>query len=372
MSRPSRLFSSYRMRGLDLANRLVVSPMCQYSADDGTATDWHMMHAGSLTNSGAGLFIVEATAVEREGRITHGCLGLYSDENERALNRVVAGARRYGTAKIGIQLAHAGRKASCKRPWEGKTLSDPLVADPWPTKSASALAIGPGWHTPSAMTLDDIAALKQMYVTATERAQRIGFDMIEIHAAHGYLINQFLSPISNKRTDRYGGSLENRMRLALEVFETIRRAWPEPKPIGVRISAIEWIEGGWSIEDSVVLARALKALGCDYIDCSSGGIDPAAKITVGPGYQVPFAARVRKEADIPTMAVGLITDPDQAEAILDEGQADLIAVARAFLDDPHWGWHAAYKLEAEVELPPQYRRSGLKAWDPARRHGARR
>jgi 2,4-dienoyl-CoA reductase-like NADH-dependent reductase (Old Yellow Enzyme family) len=356
------------MRGLELANRLVVAPMCQYSADDGTASDWHMMHIGSLANSGAGLFIVEATAVQRDGRITHGCLGLYNDENEHALQRVVDAARRFGTAKIGIQLAHAGRKASCKRPWEGKTLSDPLSDNPWPTKSASAVPIGPGWHTPREMTLDDIAELKQSYVTATERCNRIGFDMIEIHAAHGYLFNQFLSPISNKRTDAYGGSRDNRMRLLLEVFQTIRSAWPEEKPVGVRISAIEWVDGGWSLDDSVELAKRLKALGCDYIDCSSGGIDPSAKVAIGPGYQVPFAERVRRDSGIPTMAVGLITDPDQAESILRKGQADLIAIARAFLDDPHWGWHAAYKLQAEVAMPPQYQRVGIKSWDPARRH----
>ena len=372
MSRASRLFSPYRMRGLELPNRLVVAPMCQYSADDGSANDWHMMHVGSLANSGAGLFIVEATAVQRDGRITHGCVGLYSDENERAMKNVIDGARRFGTAKLGIQLAHAGRKASCKRPWEGKTMSDPLDANPWSTKSASEVSIGAGWHTPHAMTLDDIAELKQSFVTATERCQRIGFDMIEIHAAHGYLLNQFLSPISNKRTDQYGGSRDNRMRLVLETFEAIRKAWPEPKPIGVRLSAVEWVEGGWSIDDTVELSRRLKALGCDYIDCSSGGIDPTAKVPIGPGYQVPFATRVRQDAGIPSMAVGLITDPEQAETILAEGQADLIAVARAFLDDPHWGWHAAYRLESEVAIPPQYKRVGLKFWDPARRHSARK
>lgn len=371
MTDKSLLFSPIRLRGLELPNRLVVAPMCQYSADDGTPNDWHMMHVGSLCNSGASLFIVEATAVEREGRITHGCTGIYSDENERGMQRVVDAARRFGTAKIGIQLAHAGRKASCKRPWEGKTLSDPLSADPWPTKSASAVPIGPGWHVPTAMTLDDIAALKRHYLAAVERCQRIGFDMLEIHAAHGYLFNQFLSPICNKRTDQYGGSRENRMRLLLEVFHAVRTAWPEEKPIGVRISSVEWVEDGWSIEDSVALSRELKRLGCDYIDCSSGGIDPTAKIPLGPSYQVPFAERVRRDAAIPTMAVGLITDPEQAEKILQDGQADMIAIARAFLDDPHWGWHAAYKLQAEVAMPPQYQRVGLKSWDPARRHSAR-
>jgi len=359
------------MRGLELANRLVVAPMCQYSADDGSANDWHVMHVGSLANSGAGLFIVEATAVEREGRITHGCTGLYSDDNEKAMKRVVDAVKKFGTARIGVQIAHAGRKASCKRPWEGKTISDPLADSTWPTKSASAIPIGPGWHTPTAMTLDDIEEMKRKFVSAVERSHRIGFEMIEVHAAHGYLFNQFLSPISNKRTDAYGGSRENRMRFLLEAFQAMRKAWPEEKPMGVRISAVEWVDAGWSLDDSVVLARELKRFGCDYIDCSSGGIDPTARVPVVPGYQVPFAERIRRDAEIPTMAVGMITDPEQAEAILAEGQADLIAVARAFLDDPHWGWHAAYKLSAEVALPPQYQRVGLKSWDPAKRHGKR-
>ena len=371
MSGTSQLFSPFSMRGLTLANRIVVPPMCQYSADYGSANDWHMMHIGSLANSGAGLFIVEATAVEPEGRITHGCVGLWSDENEQALKRVIAGVRRFGTAKLGIQLAHAGRKASCKRPWEGKTMSDPLAADPWQTRSASAVPIGAGWHTPAAMSLDDIAELKRKWVSATERCQRIGFDMIEIHAAHGYLLNQFLSPISNKRTDQYGGSFENRIRLTLETFAEMRKVWPEEKPLGVRLSAVEWVEGGWSLDDTVELSKRLKALGCDYIDCSSGGIDPTAKVPTGPGYQVPFAERVKKDSGIASMAVGLITDPDQAEAIVREGKADLVGVARAMLDDPHWGWHAAYKLQAEVAMPPQYLRVGLKLWDPARRHGNR-
>ncbi len=371
MSGSSQLFTPYRMRGLTLANRIVVPPMCQYSAEHGNANDWHLMHIGSLANSGAGLFIVEATGVEPEGRITHGCLGLWSDENERAMKRVIDGVRRFGTAKIGIQLAHAGRKASCKRPWEGKTLSDPLAADPWQTKSASALPATAGWHTPAAMSLDEIADMRRKWAASTERCVRVGFDMIEIHAAHGYLLNQFLSPISNKRTDQYGGSFENRIRLTLEVFQAVRKAWPEDKPLGVRLSAVEWVEGGWSLDDTVELSKRLKALGCDYIDCSSGGIDPTAKVPVGPGYQVPFAERVKKDAGIPSMAVGLITDAEQAEAIVRDGKADLIGVARAMLDDPHWGWHAAYKLQAEVAMPPQYMRVGLKLWDPARKHGAR-
>lgn len=367
---PSHLFQPFRMRDVELANRIVVSPMCQYSADDGSATDWHTMHLGSLANSGAGLLMVEATAVEREGRITHGCLGLYSDENERALARVIGACRTYGTAKLGIQLGHAGRKASSKRPWEGKSLSEPLAEKSWPTKSASAVPFAAGWHTPHAMTVEEIKALTSEFVRATQRADRLGFDLIELHGAHGYLLHQFLSPVSNKRTDAYGGSRENRMRLVLETFAAMREVWPKPKPFGVRISAIDWVDGGWSIEDSVALARELKRLGCDFVDCSSGGIDPAARITIGPGYQVPFSARIRREADIPTMAVGLITNAAQAEKIVADGEADLVALARAFLDDPHWGWHAAYELGAELVPPPQYARAVLKTWPPAERHKA--
>jgi len=366
----SLLFQPYRLRDLALANRIVVAPMCQYSADEGCANDWHMMHLGALSNSGAALLIVEATAVEPAGRIGHGCLGLYSDENEHALARVVDACRRLGTARIGIQLAHAGRKAASMRPWEGKTMHDPLHENSWPTRSASAVPFGEGWHTPTPMTLEDISALREMFGQAVTRCDRIGFDMIELHAAHGYLLHQFLSPYANERTDIYGGSLENRMRIVLEVFETMRAAWPAEKPMGVRLSCVDWVEGQWSIEDTVTLSARLKALGCDYIDCSSGGIDPNIKVPTGPGYQVPFAAQVRKEVEIPTMAVGMITDPHQAEAILQEGHADLIAIARGFLDDPHWAWHAAYALGAEVALPPQYQRAGLRLWNPAKRHRA--
>jgi 2,4-dienoyl-CoA reductase-like NADH-dependent reductase (Old Yellow Enzyme family) len=366
------LFTPARLRGLELANRIVVSPMCQYSAHDGSASDWHMMHLGMLANSGAGLLVIEATAVEREGRITHGCLGLYSEENERALERVITACRRYGTARLGIQLGHAGRKASAKRPWESKTASDPLTENAWPTKAPSPIPFGPGWHTPEAYTeggLDDLIA---KFVMATRRAERLGLDVIEVHAAHGYLLHEFLSPLSNKRTDRWGGSLENRMRLPLAVFRAMREAWPHSKPMGVRISATDWVDGGWTIEDSVVFASRLKALGCDFIDVSSGGNDPSAKVPVGPGYQVPFAERIRKAVDLPVMAVGMITEPEQAESIVAEGRADFVALARAFLDDPHWGWHAAYRLGREPVYPVQYRRAALKVWEPASRYAARR
>jgi 2,4-dienoyl-CoA reductase-like NADH-dependent reductase (Old Yellow Enzyme family) len=368
----SQLFSPYRLRGLDLPNRVVVSPMCQYSADDGSATDWHMMHLGTLANSGAGLLIVEATAVQRSGRITHGCLGLYSDSNEIALGKIVAACRKLGSAKLGIQIGHAGRKASAMRPWEGKSLQEPLAADTWVTKAPSALPNGPGWPIPEAMTLAEIQKLKADFVATAQRADRLGFDLLELHGAHGYLLHTFLSPLSNKRTDQYGGSRENRMRLPLEIFHEVRRAWPESKPLGIRISAIDWMDGGVTMEDSVAFARELQTAHCDFIDVSSGGVDPAAKVVVGPGYQVPFAEQIKRETGIPVMAVGMITDADQAEGIVRDGKADLVALARALLDDPHWGWHAAYKLGANPPpLPPQYARSGIKLWQPAERHKAR-
>jgi len=367
MPKPSPLFSPFRMRGLELPNRIVVSPMCQYSAEEGSATDWHMMHLGTLSQSGAGLLIFEASGVEPEGRITHACLGLYSDANERALKRVVDACRRYGQSKLGMQLAHAGRKASSKVPWAAKVMNEP-VANGWQTKSASERPFMDGWPSPQAVAIEDIAALRGKFVTAVERCERLGFDMIELHAAHGYLLHQFLSPLSNKRTDAYGGSLENRMRLPLEIFKAMREAWPQSKPLGVRISAVDWVEGGWTIEDSIAFTRELQKLGCDYVDASSGGNDPNQKITLGPGYQVPFAAQIRKATGMPTMAVGLITEPEQAEAVIADGQADMIALARAFLDDPHWGWRAAYRLGANPTAPVQYQRATLQTWSPAKKY----
>jgi 2,4-dienoyl-CoA reductase-like NADH-dependent reductase (Old Yellow Enzyme family) len=361
------LFSPIQLGGLTLANRLVVAPMCQYSAEDGSATPWHLMHLGSLANSGAGLLILEATAVERRGRITHGCLGLYTDENERALAPVLDACRRYGSAKLGIQLGHAGRKASSKRPWEGKTMQDPLESDTWPCIAPSAVAMT-GHPVPSAMTIEDLQAVRDAFVEAVQRCKRLGLDLIELHGAHGYLLHAFLSPLSNTRTDGYGGTLAGRMRFPLEVFAACRAVWPADKPLGIRVSATDWIDGGLTLDESVHFAREIKKLGGDFIHVSTGGIDPTARIPVGPSYQVPHAARIKQESGLATMAVGMITDARQAEAILAEGQADMVAAARAFLDDPHWGWHAAYTLGAELTLPPQYRRAGLKAWAPAERH----
>ncbi len=363
----SALFSPARLRDLTLDNRVAVSPMCQYSADDGSATDWHMMHLGMLSNSGASLLIIEATGVERAGRISPGCLGLYSDENEQALKRVVDACRKYGSARIGIQLGHAGRKASTNRPWQGTPPGGPLKEGAWQTKAPSAIPFNEGWHTPAAMTPRQIEEVIAAFVAATKRAERIGLDLIELHGAHGYLLNQFLSPLSNKRNDEWGGSLENRMRLPLEVFKATRAAWPESKPLGMRISAVDWVEGGWTIEDSIALAGRLKDLCCDFIDVSSGGNHPSARIPIGPSYQVPFAEQIKKAVGIPIMAVGMITDAEQAESIIRTGQADFVAIARAFLDDPHWAWHAAYRLGTEPKWPDQYRRVGPQAWPPAKR-----
>jgi 2,4-dienoyl-CoA reductase-like NADH-dependent reductase (Old Yellow Enzyme family) len=371
-SAPSRLFSPTRLRNLELSNRVVVAPMCQYSAVEGTMTDWHMMHLGSLASSGAGLLIIEATGVEPEGRITHACTGIYSDENEAAMKRVVDACRRFGTAKIGIQLAHAGRKASTKVPWERKGTVDSLdPKDAWVTKSASNVPFAPGWHAPEPLTLDGIAKLKKAFVDAAIRSDRAGFDLAELHGAHGYLMNQFLSPLSNKRNDQYGGSLENRMRLPLEIFAEVRAVWPKEKPLGIRISAVEWVDGGITIEDSIAFCQELKKLGCDFIDASSGGNDPNQKIELKPGYQVPFAEAIKKATGLPVMAVGLITDPEHAEAVVAEGKADMIAIARAFLDDPHWAWHAAYRLNASVDYPLQYARVAPRLWPPAERHMAK-
>jgi 2,4-dienoyl-CoA reductase-like NADH-dependent reductase (Old Yellow Enzyme family) len=362
---PSHLFSPTRIGGVDLPNRLVVAPMCQYSAEAGSATPWHTMHLGTLANSGAGLLIVEATAVEAAGRITHGCLGLYSDANEAALAHVLDAWRRYGSAKLGIQLAHAGRKAASRRPWEGKTLTDPATgAEEWVRSAPSPVPFWSEGAPPEALDEAGLNRIIEAFQQATRRALRLGFDVIELHAAHGYLLHQFLSPLSNHRTDQYGGSHANRMRFPLAVFDACRALVPKAQALGIRVSAVDWIDGGTTLDETVAFAQALKAHGCDFIDVSSGGSDPNLRPPVGPGYQVPFAEAVKRATSLPTMAVGLITEPKQAEAIIAEGRADMVAIARAFLDDPHWGWHAAYALEAEITLPPQYRRAGIKLWSP--------
>ncbi len=352
----SHLFSPVSIGNLALTNRIVVAPMCQYSARDGCATDWHLMHLGQLAQSGAGLLVIEATAVTPEGRITPADLGLYSGANEAALGRVVAAVRQYAATPIAIQLAHAGRKASSQTPWDGGAVLD-FVAGGWKTLAPSALPHADGEPLPDALDTDGIARILQAFTAAAERAGRIGIDAIELHAAHGYLLHQFLSPLANRRSDGYGGALEQRMRLVLEAFAAVRQGFPADRPVGVRISATDWVDGGWNVEHSAVLARELAALGCAYIHVSSGGISPRQRISPGPGYQVALAARIRREVDIPVIAVGLITEAEQAETILASGQADLVALARAMLYNPRWPWHAAAKMGAQIEAPPQYWRS---------------
>lgn len=360
----SALFSPHKLAGLELANRIVVSPMCQYSGNDGCANDWHLMHLGMLANSGAALVVVEATHVERHGRITHGCLGLYSDDNEAALERVIAQCRHLGTARFGIQIAHSGRKGSSQRPWEGGGAL-PRNDDPWQTIAASPIPFGNNWHTPREVTEDDMARVQDAFVRSAKRALNIGFDAIELHMAHGYLMHGFMSPISNKRTDQYGGSLDNRLRFPLSVARAVRAVVPKGIPLGARITGSDWREDGLRPDDAVTIARALRKEGFDFICVSSGGIAGDIRNPTTPGYNVPIAERVKKEVGVPTRTVGLIIKPEQAEEIVAKGQADMVSAARVFLDDPHWGWHAAKALGAEVRRPPQYARAGPKLWAPA-------
>jgi len=353
----SSLFAPFRIGALRLANRIVIAPMCQYSAQAGSATDWHLIHLGHLALSGAALLIVEATAVSAEGRITATDLGLYNDDNEAALARVLTAVRTYSPIAIGMQLAHAGRKASSRAPWNGGAQVPRDEPGGWQAVAPSALPHAPGEEAPRALDADGIQRIRDDFAAAARRAARLGIDGVEIHAAHGYLLHQFLSPIANKRTDRYGGSLENRMRFPLEVFEVVRAAFPAEKPVWARISAVDWVPGGWDLEGTLALSQALKARGCAAIHVSSGGVSPQQKIQVGPGYQVPFAARVKAEVGLPTIAVGLITEAEQAEAIVASGQADAVSLARAMLYDPRWPWHAAARLGARVTAPRQYWRS---------------
>ncbi|MEO8627132.1 MAG: NADH:flavin oxidoreductase/NADH oxidase [Betaproteobacteria bacterium] len=359
----STLFTPFPLRGLTLPNRIVVSPMCQYMSENGSANDWHLMHLGQFAMGAAGLVITEATHVSPVGRITHRCLGLYSDENESALKRVVDFCRTYGVAKLGIQIAHSGRKGSAHPPGAG---GKPLAAheNPWVTLAPSSLPFAPGWHTPAALSSDGLKAIKQQFVDATVRAARIGFDLAELHAGHGYLLHEFLSPIANQREDEYGGSTLNRIRFPLEVFAAARAAWPEDRPMGIRVSATDWIENGWTPAETVIFARELKALGCDYVDVTSGQLDPRQKIPLAPGYNVPLAQQVKAETGIATMAVGLITKPEQAERIVASGQADLVALARGVMDDPRWAWHAARELGAEAPYPANYMRAHPSQWKP--------
>jgi NADPH2 dehydrogenase len=357
-----KLFTPLDIGGITLPNRVVVSPMCQYSADDGCMSDWHTMHLGTFACSGAGLFVVEKTGVTREGRITHGCTGLYSDHNEAAMARAVRVYRGITKNPIGIQLGHAGRKASSHPPFKG---GKPLAAheSAWQTVAPSAIAYGEGWHTPCELSKDQIRELIDAYVAAAERAKRIGFDVVELHSAHGYLLHQFLSPLSNTRKDAYG---QDRMRFPLEVAAAVREVWPRDKALGIRINATDWVEGGWGPQDAVEYAKALKRVGLDFVCVSSGATVPHAKIPVAPGYQVGFSQQIRNDAQVKTRAVGMIANPEQAEEILASGKADMIAMARAFLDNPRWVWHAAERFGVTLDYPPQYARSRHDLWPGAK------
>jgi 2,4-dienoyl-CoA reductase-like NADH-dependent reductase (Old Yellow Enzyme family) len=355
----SRLFEPIAIGAVQLPNRLVVAPMCQYSASDGSATDWHLQHLSQLAYSGAGLVVVEATAVERRGRITHACLGLYSDDNEAALERAMHAARRLGgPTRFGIQLAHAGRKASTHRPWEGGAPLGP-AEDPWHTVSSCATPFGEGWHIPHALSSAEIDATVEAFVQSARRAVRIGFEVIEIHSAHGYLLHEFLSPLVNTRTDDYGGSLENRLRMPLAVIRAVRAAVPRDVAVGLRISGTDWVEGGWDVTQSIAYVRAAKDLGIAYVCVSSGGVRAKVMVPAAPGYQVPLAHEVRQATGVATRAVGLITDPRQAEQILAAGSADMVAL----------GWHAADMLGGKAHFPPPYYLARSEGWRRIRDSG---
>jgi 2,4-dienoyl-CoA reductase-like NADH-dependent reductase (Old Yellow Enzyme family) len=352
----SALFSPIKLRGLALPNRIMVAPMCQYSADNGEANDWHFTHINMLALSGAAMFCIEATHVEAIGRITPGCLGLWNDATEAALKPILASVRKHSRAAVAMQIAHAGRKGSSQRPWEGGQ-QIPLGAGGWQTEGPSPVPHKEGEMPPLAFDAAGLKRVRDAFVAAAKRAERLGIDAIEVHSAHGYLLHQFLSPISNRRTDQYGGSLQNRMRYPLEVFDAIREVFPERKPVGVKVSATDWVEGGWDLAQTIEYAKELKKRGVDWIDASSGGVSPLQKIPLGPGYQVPLAQGIKEATGVTTMAIGLITEAKQAEDIVASGKADMVALARGMLYDPRWGWHAAAELGGQVEAPPQYWRS---------------
>jgi 2,4-dienoyl-CoA reductase-like NADH-dependent reductase (Old Yellow Enzyme family) len=337
--------------------------MCQYVADDGCLNDWHLIHLGHLAYSGAGLLMVEATHVTREGRITHGCAGLYSEHNEAAMKRVIDAARRLRKAPIGIQLAHAGRKASSQVPWEGREWLRPDQS-PWITVAPSAIPYGDGWHVPHELTVPEIRQQVEAFVSATVRAKRIGFDLVELHSAHGYLLHEFLSPLSNQRRDAYGA---DRMKFPLEVAAAVREAWPKDRALGARISANDWFEGGLGPEDAVAYAKELKRLGFDYACVSTGALLAAQKLPPSTqGYQVPFGEKVKRAVDIKVRTVGMIADPEYAEEVIATGKADMVALARAFLDNPRWVWHAAERYGIKIDYPPSYQRARFDLWPGAK------
>ncbi len=353
----SALFTPFRVGGIELANRIIIAPMCQYSAVDGCMTDWHLIHLGQLALSGAALLTIEATAVVPEGRITYADVGLWDDRTEAAMARVLEGVRRWSDMPIAIQLAHAGRKASTDLPWKGGAQIAPDHTNGWQTEAPSAVPYDAKEHPPVALDRDGLVRVRDAFVEAARRAARLGLDAVQLHAAHGYLLHEFLSPLSNRRDDEYGGSLENRMRFPLEVYDAVRAVFPADKPVTVRVSGTDWVEGGWDIAQTVAFAQALEAKGCAAIHISSGGLDPAQRIPVGPSYQVPLARAVRAVTRMPVIAVGQITEFEQAEAIVGTGDADFVALARAILYNPRWPWHAAAHFGARVKAPDQYLRS---------------
>jgi 2,4-dienoyl-CoA reductase-like NADH-dependent reductase (Old Yellow Enzyme family) len=353
----SALFTPFRVGALELRNRIVIAPMCQYSAVDGCMTDWHVIHLGHLALSGAALLTIEATAVLPEARITYADVGLWNDATEAAIARTLESIRRWSDIPIAIQLAHAGRKASTEVPWKGGAQVPPDHPNGWQTFAPSAIPFEAGQQPPVALDRDDLTRVREAFAAAAQRAARLGVDAVQLHCAHGYLLHEFLSPLSNRRDDEYGGSPENRMRFPLEVFDAVRAAFPADLAVSMRVSGTDWADGGWDIDQTIALARALEARGCAAMHVSSGGLTPAQQIPVGPSYQVPLARAVKKATRMPVIAVGLITEFEQAEAVVGTGDADLIALARTILYNPRWPWHAAAHFGAQVKAPDQYLRS---------------
>ena len=353
----SALFSPFRVGALELANRIVIAPMCQYSAVNGCMTDWHVIHLGHLALSGAALLTIEATAVLPEGRITYADVGLWNDATEAAIARTLESIRHWSDMPIAIQLAHAGRKASTEVPWKGGVQIPPDHPNGWQTVAPSAIPYQDGEQPPVALDRDGLTRVREAFASAAQRAARLGIGAVQLHCAHGYLLHEFLSPLSNRRDDEYGGSLENRMRFPLEVFEAVRSAFPTDRVVTMRVSGTDWVGAGWDIEQTIVFAQALEARGCAAIHVSSGGLSPSQQIPLGPSYQVPLARAVKKATRIPVIAVGLITEFEQAEAIVGTGDADFIALARTILYNPRWPWHAAAHFGAQVKAPDQYLRS---------------
>jgi 2,4-dienoyl-CoA reductase-like NADH-dependent reductase (Old Yellow Enzyme family) len=349
------LFTPFNVGTLALANRIVIAPMCQYSAEDGCMNDWHVIHLGQLALSGAGLLTIEASAVTPEGRITYGDVGLYDDATEAAMARTLESVRRWSDMPIAIQLAHAGRKASCAKPWDGGAQIAPDAEHGWQTEAPSPVPFDANDNAPVALDAEGLARLRDAFAASARRAAKLGIDAVQLHGAHGYLLHQFLSPLSNRRDDDYGGSLENRMRFPLEVFDAVKAAFPGP--VTMRVSGTDWAPGGWDSDQTVAFSQALEARGCAAIHVSSGGLAYDQQIPVGPNYQVPLARAVKQAVSIPVVAVGMITEPEQAEAIVGTGDADLVAIARGALYDPRWPWHAAAALGGQVTAPPQYLRS---------------